>query len=191
MAPWKKILLKALGVGAGIGIGLGACVVLFAWYSSRPKPEKAWDANAITASFMHVDTNGENHHLRFHYTLENHTDSDYKTPTSILQVTAVVGEQGNLSGAGQVRFGDENIFLPAKQRVLVQLEMPSYSYPGADALLRETAAERQSYRDAVKKYVRDELPRLNGFAAFDEIYRYRINFPNDWRQEEQAHGKNK
>jgi hypothetical protein len=40
--------------------------------------------------------------------------------------------------------------------------------------------ERKKYREAVKKYVSDTLSELNGFAAFDEIDRYRINFPNGW-----------
>ena len=190
MAPWKSILLKSLGVGVGIGIGLAICVGGFAWYSSRPKPEKPWDANAITAIFEHVDTVGENHHLRFLYALENHTDADYRTDTSILQVSAIVGEKGNLTGAGQVKFQDQSIFLPAKQRLLVELEMPNYRYPGGDALESDTPEGRKKYTDAVKKYVKEELPRLYGFAAYDEIDRYRINFPASWKQEERANDKN-
>jgi hypothetical protein len=163
-------------------VGLAISVAFYAWYSSRPKPQKPWDANAITATFESADTSGEDHHLRFLYSLENHTDRDYKIETAILQVSAVVGQKDSLSGAGQVKFQDESVFLPAKQRVLVNLEMPSYHYPGSDVLLRDTPEERKKYRDAVKKYVNDELPRLNGFAAFDEISRYRINFPNGWRE---------
>ncbi len=78
MAPWKQILLKSLGVGIGIGVGLAMSIAFYAWYSSRPKPPKPWDANAITAAFEHADTNGENHHLRFLYSIENHTDLDYQ-----------------------------------------------------------------------------------------------------------------
>lgn len=190
MAPWKSILLKSLGVGVGIGIGISLCVGTFAWYSSRPQPQKPWDANAITATFEHVDTGGDNHHLRFLYSLENHTDADYRTDTSILQVSAVVGEKGNLTGSGQVKFEDQNIFLPTKQRVLVELEMPTYRYPGNDVLASDTPDERKKYRDAVKKYAKDDLPRLYGFAMFDEINRYRINFPSSWKEAEQANDKN-
>jgi len=134
MSSWKSILLKSLGVGVGAGIGFAICVGAFAWYSSRPKPEKPWDSNAITAVLEHVDTTGENHHLRFLYSLENHTDTDYRTDTSILQVSAIVGEKGNLSGAGLVKFQEQNVFLPAKQRLLVDLELPSYQFPGSDVL---------------------------------------------------------
>ena len=182
MAPWKRILLKSLGVGVGIGVGLAISVAFYAWYSSRPKPPKPWDANAITATFEHTDTIGDNHHLRFLYSMENHTDFDYKIETANLRVTAVIGQGNSLfGGAGQVKFEDESVFLPAKQRALISLELPAYKYPGSDVLLRDTPDERKKYRDAVQKYVNDELPKLNGFAAFDEINRYRINFPDGWK----------
>jgi hypothetical protein len=183
VAPWKQILLKSLGVGIGIGVGLAISIAFYAWYSSRPKPPKPWDANAITAAFEHADTNGENHHLRFLYSIENHTDLDYKIETANLRVSAVIAPDNSLlSGAGQVKFQDENVFLPAKQRVLVLLEMPDYPYPRGDVLPHgDTAEERKKYRDAVQKYVGDDFPRLNGFAAYDEINRYRINFPSGWK----------
>ena len=190
MAPWKSILLKSLGIGVGVGIGIALSIGVYAWYYSRPRPQKPWDANAITATFEHIDTGGDNHHLRFLYALENHTDTDYRTETSILQLTAIVGEKGNLTGTGEVKFQDHNIFLPAKQRVLVVLELPDYKYPGTDVLSSDTPEGRKKYRDAVAKYVNDDFPRLYGFAMFDEIYRYRVNFPSSWRQEEQANDKN-
>ena len=190
MAHWKSILLKSLGVGVGIGIGISLCVGTIAWYSSRPRPQKPWDANAITATFEHVDTGGDNRHLRFLYSLENHTDTDYRTDTSIVEVSAVVGEKGSLTGSGHVKFEDKNIFLPAKQRLLVALEMPNYRYPETNVLASDTLEGRKKYREAVMKYVEKDLPRLNGFAMFDEINRYRINFPSSWKQEAQADDKN-
>jgi hypothetical protein len=182
MAPWKQILLKSLGVGIGVGIGFAICVASYAWYSSRPKPLKPWDTNAITATFEHADTAGANHHLRFLYSIENHTDLDYAIEAANLRVSAVIAPDNSLlSGEKQVKFQDENVFLPAKQRVLVILEMPGYLYPGSDVLVHDTPEERKRYRDAVQKYVSDDLPRLNGFAAYDEINRYRINFPSGWK----------
>ncbi len=181
MAPWKQVLLKSAGVGIGIGVGLATFVAFYVWYSSLPKPQKPWDANAITASFNSADTKGQDHHLRFLYILENHTDRDYKIGTSDLLVSAVVTENDSLAGNGQVKFEQDSVFLPIKQHVVVALELPDYHYPGSDVLVHDTPEERKKYRDAVKKYVNDDLPRLNGFAAFDEGNRYRINFPNGWR----------
>jgi hypothetical protein len=186
MAPWKTILLRSLGIGIGIGVGLALSLLAVAWYSARPEREKPWDSHAVTATFDQVDTAGDNRHLRFLYALENHTDTDYKTPTPILKVSAVVDEQGKLTAAGQVKFEEDDIFIPAKQRLLVHLEMPDYRYPGTGVLANDTPEDRKKYRDAVRKYVKDDLPRLYGFAAFDEISRYRINFPSGWKQEEQA-----
>jgi hypothetical protein len=182
MALWKQILLKSLGVGIGIGAGFAICVASYAWYSSRPKPPKPWDAGAITATFEHADTVGGNHHLRFLYSMESHTDFDYKSDTANLRVAAIIGEGNNLFGGTEdVKFEDESVFLPAKQRVLVSLELPTYTYPGSDVLVHDTPEERKKYRDAVKKYLNDDLPRLNGFAAYDEINRYRIDFPSGWK----------
>jgi hypothetical protein len=180
---WKQILLKSLGVGVGIGVGVAISVGVYAWYASRPKPQKPWDAKAISAKFEHADTKGEDHHLTFLYSMENHTDLDYKIETANLRVSAVIAPEDSLfGGTGEVKFGDASVFLPAKQRVLITLELPNYTYRGAEVLLHDTSEDRKKYRDAVQKYVDDASPRLNGFAAFDEINRYRINFPNGWRQ---------
>jgi hypothetical protein len=179
MAPWKRILLKSFGVGIGIGVGFAICVASYAWYSSRPKPQKPWDANAITASFEYADTATKDNHLRFLYILENHTDEDYQAATADLIVSAVIQEKDSLAATGHVTFHDDKIFLPSKQHVFVVLELPDYHFPGEKE--SGSADERKKYRESVKKYVNEELPRLNGFAAFDEITRYRINFPNGWR----------
>jgi len=49
--------------------------------------------------------------------------------------------------------------------------------------------ERKEYREAVRKYVNEELPKLSGFADFDEVDRLRINFPNGWRDSDPDKGK--
>ena len=54
--------VKAVGVGIGIGGGGNFRSVFYAWYSSRPEPQKPWDAGArerhgvstrTTSSFLH------------------------------------------------------------------------------------------------------------------------------------------
>jgi hypothetical protein len=181
MAPWKQTLLKSLGVGIGIGVGFAICVASYAWYTSRPGPQKPWDASAITASFLSADTAGEDNHLRFLYILENHTEQDYRVrTTSELLLSAVVQENDSLTGGGHAKFQDNSIFLPAKQHVEVEIELPEYRFPG-ERHPNDTPEEHKKYKDAVRKYLNDNLSRLNGFAAFDDATRYRINFPNGWR----------
>jgi len=78
---WKQVVLKSVGLGIGIGLGLAICVGVYAWYASRPVPQKPWDSSAVTASFLLADTAREDNHLRFLYILENHTEMDYRVKT--------------------------------------------------------------------------------------------------------------
>ena len=180
MPTWKRILLKSLGIGIGIGIGLALAVGFYLWYSSRPIPPKPWDSAAITANFLSADTTGDDKHVRFRYILENHTERDYRAKTSDLMLSAVLHEKGSLTGAGsgEVKFEEDTIFLPAKDHAAVEIELLGYAYPGGSH--PKGNDELDKYHDAVKKYVDEHLPRLNGFAAFDDTNRYRINFPNGW-----------
>jgi hypothetical protein len=179
MASWKQIVLKAFGVGVGIGVGIAVSVGLYAWYASRPVPQKPWDTNAITASFLLVDSIGDDNHLRFVYILENHTNQDYRVNTALLLLSIVVRTQDSLLGGKHVNFADEEMFLPAKQHAEVKIELTAYHYTG-DKPKSDNADDRRKYHEAVKKYVNDTITQLNGFAAFDDVNRYRINFPNGW-----------
>jgi hypothetical protein len=142
-------------------------------------PQKAWNANAVVASFLLVDTVGEDNHLRFIYILENRTEQDYRTSTDVLHLSVVVRTKDSLAGGKYAKFADDQIFLPAKQHAEVKIELSGYHYTG-DKPRSDDADDRKKYRDAVKKYVNDTLPQLNGFAAFDDFERYRVNFPNGW-----------
>ena len=84
-----------------------------------------------------------------------------------------------MTGGGHAKFQDEEIFLPTKDHVEVEIVLPDYHFPG-ERHPNDNPDERKKYHDAVKKYVDDNLPRLNRFAAFDDANRYRINFPNGW-----------
>jgi hypothetical protein len=180
MDTWKRILLKFVGMGLGIGIGLALAVGFYVWHSSRPVPPKPWDSAAITATFLYADTTGDDNHCRFRYILENHTDRDYRTKTADLTLSAVLQEKSSLTGAGtgEVKFEEDTIFLPAKDHAEVEIELTGYSFPDRSQPNDNEGVEK--YRDAVKKYVDEHLPRLNGFAAFDDTNRYRINFPKGW-----------
>ena len=92
-------------------------------------------------------------------------------------------EQSTLTGSGNgdVKFDEDAVFLPAKDHAQVEIVLPSYRYAGVKQPADTAPAEEhKKYHAAVKKYVDENLPRLNGFAAFDEAKRYRINFPNGW-----------
>jgi hypothetical protein len=180
MPTWKRILLKSIGVGLGLGVGLTLTVGFYVWYSSRPVRPKPWDSATITANFLYADTTGDDNHCRFRYILENHTDRDYRTKTADLTLSTVLQEKSSLTGAGtgDVKFEEDTIFLPAKDHAEVEIELPGYSFPGGNKPSDNEGLDK--HRDDVKKYVDEHLPRLNGFAAFDDANRYRINFPKGW-----------
>lgn len=190
MPTWKRVLLKSVGVGLGIGLGLAIAIAVFVWHSSRPVPPKPWNTNAITASFSGVDTYGDDSHFRFIYILENHTDQDYRVNASDLLLSAVIVEKGSLAGGSNVKFQENTIFLPAKQHSQVEIELLGYSLPSfipdkgfiPDNPTNFTPDERRHFQQSVLSYVATNLPRLNGFAAYDDAHRYRIDFPNGWKQ---------
>jgi hypothetical protein len=178
MPTWKRILLKSFGVGVGIGIGLGVVVGFYIWHSSRPVPQKVGfkgDNGDLPHSRHKRDDS-----LGFSYILENHTNQDYRMKTLDLHLSAVLGERGTLT-SDDVKFVEDAIFLPAKDHAQVGIVLPSYRYAGVKQP-PDTAPgdEHKKYHDAVKKYVDEKLPRLDGFAAFDDASRYRINFLNRW-----------
>ncbi len=157
LALWKKILLRSIGVGLGLAIGTALILACYAWYSSRPRPQKPWDTNALTATFDYVTTHGDDHHLRFFYVVENHTDSDYTLLTAALVATATM-EDGHLSGDNaSVNFKDSSLFLPAKQAVETAIDLPDYHYLDPSELARNTPDERKKYDAAVAKYVTEQL----------------------------------
>ena len=111
--------------------------------------------------------------------MENHTERDYRVSTSALLLSGTAKEKDTLVGGADVKFQDDSLFVPAKQHAEVDIELLEYYFP-AETNPNNSPEEHKKYDEAVKKYVNDSLPRLNGFAAFDDANRYRINFPNGW-----------
>jgi hypothetical protein len=76
---WKRLAVISLSAGAGFALMLSLIVGGIVWYTSRPKPLKPWDTNAIIAkeapSFSVSDDGSK---IEFQYTLENTTSSDYR-----------------------------------------------------------------------------------------------------------------
>jgi hypothetical protein len=49
MTSWKKLALITFFSGAGFALVLVLVIGTFIWYSSRPKPQKPWNTDAIVA----------------------------------------------------------------------------------------------------------------------------------------------
>jgi hypothetical protein len=184
---WKKALLIGLGWGLGTALGLAILVGGFLWYGSRPKPPKPpkpWDSAAIKADYDVAYTEGDNNVIVIYYTLENTTDFDYRIEDGHdVMMSAKLEKQNNLSPfALDDNFAkvDYPIFVPAKKRVRFPVHL-GYPYPVKDDAKADVDA-RKKYRQAVEKYISDDLANLDGFDLLDETNRYEIVFPAGWKR---------
>jgi hypothetical protein len=168
MQSWKQIL-----VGTGIGF---ICILAYVWYT-RYTRQKPWNTAAITAGFSRLETDGDDDRLVFSYVLQNNTDRDYRVDASSLPLAGVL-TPNSLSGLGFVKFRDESIFIPARERGVVSLILPDYRYPPS---VKPGSGDEQI---ALAGYVDENLAWLKGFAAYDVVLRYQINFPNGWHHEQ-------
>jgi hypothetical protein len=181
---WKKILLRSLGFGAGFALLLCAVVGTWVWYRNRPEPPKPWNKQAITAEYELLSTRGDENHVVFVYALQNNTDEDFRLDSDVgINLTARLQEQKELAQFSQTYFSLEYpVFVPARNRVRLFIES-KYKYP-----IKEeegaTKEDRKQYRNALAKLVIDKWSNLNGFAVFDTIHRYEIDFPTGWEKVE-------
>jgi len=182
MPTWKTIVLRSFGFGAGFALALCAVAGFWLWYSGRPKPQKPWNKQAITAEYDYVRPEGDKDNLAFNYVLENNTNSDYRVDSdSGVEITGELKQENEFSQFGRRYITTEfPIFVPAKSRVRISLSIP-YTYP-----IKEkddpTLDERKKYTTDVAKYVMDKMGNLNGFVIFDTSNRYEIDFPNGWEE---------
>jgi hypothetical protein len=182
MSKWKLVFLR--GVGFGVGFALMVCGIggSWLWYKSRPRPQAPWNKQAIVAEFDYVRPQGENNNLTFHYVLQNNTDSDYRIDSEAdAEITArLKKEKGFSSFANKYVKIDYPIFVPAKSRLWVSLNVP-YPYPIKEKI-NPTEDEDKQYGTDVAKYVTTKTGNLDGFVLFDTLNRYEIDFPGGWEQ---------
>ena len=187
MAGWKKALLIGVGWGIGTVVGLAVVVGTYIWYDNRPKPPvppKPWNLSAIKADYDYAYTEGDNNNIIVYYTLENTTDFDYRVEDGQnVLMSAKLEKQNNLSPFGGRGRVDYPIFVPAKKRVRFAVHL-SYPYSVKEKINADTE-ERKKYRQAVEKYITDELSNLDGFDLLDETDRYEIIFPAGWKRSKQ------
>jgi hypothetical protein len=186
MSDWKRPLIVGIGWGLGTALGLAILLGAFFWYESRPKPPKPpkpWDTASIKADYDRADTEGDNNTIVVYYTLENTTDFDYRVDDSHdITMNGKLEKQHSLSPFSVSGFSkiDYPILVPAKKRVRFAVHI-EYRYPEKEKRHADLE-ERKKYREAVEKYVSDELSNLDGFDLLDETNRYEIIFPAGWKR---------
>jgi hypothetical protein len=183
MQTWKRILLKAAGFGAGFAVTAAVIVGLFVWWSGRPKKPKPWNKTAITASYDHVFTEGDQNNLVIAYTLQNNTDTDIQ-----IQSASSVHFAAQLQRPKSFAFIDDStmlttdfpVFIPAKSRVRFKIRI-GIPYPEK----QDTSAPDDVQHDWVTKvckYLSDKLSNLDGFSMLIDTDRYEVDLPNGWRE---------
>ncbi len=184
----------AAGFGGGFAVALASIVGIWIWHQGRPTKPKPWDTHAIIAAFDYLDTgSGEAEApngfrpdiIILHYTLENTTDIDYHMPPQEqLELDGRLKREKSLTGSsGTVTLDKEQVFIPARQRRLFNLnliytgtESPTESF-GPDPKTKE---EHRQRANRIADFVKMEYSNLDGFVLFDGTNRYQINLPNGW-----------
>ena len=174
MAPWKKILLRATGVGAGFAIVAAIILSTVLWWSSLPPKQKPWDDKAIVASYEDLDTESDSNNLHFTYTLENRTDSDYRVDSDArVHLAAFLQQTKALSfGNSDILHADYPIYIPAGSRVRFELHV-NYPYPIKPDLNAPADVQHDFYTKEAQ-FVTKELSNVDGFTLLDDEHRYKI-----------------
>jgi hypothetical protein len=150
-------------------------LVLYARFSGTgPKP---WNSSAITASYVGAQLrqlDSGNAALYLAYEVQNHTDSDYRLadgPQALVMTR--LRADGSLSSQQQVRLSYP-IFLPARQRARVALEILSpFSWPTENDAV---------FQDKLRDFVNQRLNDAQSFVLFDQADRFQIEFPSGWQE---------
>lgn len=173
----RRVFVRFAGFGAGAVLALGLLRGAVVWFASRPRPPEPWNSTAITASFDDVSTEGDASTLVFSYVLENKTQVDYRLESQ--QVLLLQLKKEKILSQQDTGLSIElPIFLPSGRRQRVQIHV-SVSCPERE-IENPTAQQRDAHRKAVAKYVRDEMPNLDGFTLFDRSSHYEIRLPRGW-----------
>lgn len=167
----KKWFFRAAGFGAGFAVAIAVIVGIFAWYSSRPKPEKPWNTKAITAAYEGLASREEEKsiYLMLTYSLENTTDSDYRIPGNTKMMLR--RNKGNLEEVGK-DLVIWDTFIPSHHKVVYK-----FSVPVGDIFDVVKANKNES---EMIKFLSEQLKQIDGFVMFDELNRYEIVFPSGW-----------
>jgi len=194
MTTLRRTIVTSASAGFGVLVAIALLGLLAYWVSTRPVRQAEWNTKAIVAKFDHTDAEGESNPktLVFYYILENTTDSDYRLPSKDqLEILPRLGQKGSLtSGSGVVSVDEDASFIPARHHRMFPIH---FKYP-----LVAGFAQHQDYKDLgyvpvdpeaesismrrrrSQEFVTSELTNLKGFAIFDQVNRYEIDFSDGW-----------
>lgn len=176
MDNWKRILLKAAGVGGGFTLVAALMLGIIVWWSGRPAKPKPWNRQAITPAGkneLEIQTRGEVFHLQPKCNLKNNTDKDYRIAAESGTLMFVNPDNGGLEKLNDVTW-DRTIVIPAGQTVNVKFDI-SYNLGeyGESASVLADMNKLTAFADKRMKGIKD-------LRFFDYVERYEIDCPNSW-----------
>ena len=168
----KKTLLIAFAAGAGVAVVIAALAGGAYWYLSRPKP---WDTTALVADGPPgINLADDGKKIRFKYSLENKTDSDYRISSGTEIKIVVKYNDNSLSQPmpTEVASVEFPVFVPTKQAAVVALDISFAAIPP-----RKESETDEQYNEVLRAYYIDRMKDDRGFVLFDDLDRYEINLP--------------
>lgn len=174
------LFVRAAGLGFGIALACVSSWLVLHWWENRPEKPVPWNPNAITATYRGLSTEGQSNTLVFFYTLENHTDRDYK----VLEAERLyIG--AHLTGNDLVNYAKGNemkvdvpIYLPAHSETGLALHV-AMSYPDPKPI-DGTKAQMHDYGTRLAAFVVERFNELDGFVIMDDVDRYKVTLPDGW-----------
>ena len=139
----------------------------------------AWNEKAITATYVGAqfrEINPESGTLFLAYSLQNHTNLDYRLanePSVVLM--SRLKPSGALSSQQEIRLSYPT-FLPARQKARIALEI---------TYLLDRPAKNDAFSQDRQNKLRELFERLTSvqsFVLFDQDNRLQVEFPDAWRE---------
>jgi hypothetical protein len=176
MDNWKRILLRAAGVGGGFAVVAAVILGIAVWWLGRPAVSKPWNTQAITPggkSELEVQTRAEVFHLQPKCNLKNNTGKDYRMAAESGTLMLVNPDNGGLEKLDDATW-DRTLVIPAGQTVNVKFDIP-YN-------LGEYGETASNLADMNKltAFADKRMKRIKDLKFFDYIERYEIDCPNSW-----------
>lgn len=161
-------------------LSLGACLGLIAasgaWYLFPLHHLPTWNRSAVTATFIGAqvqETNLGNATLLLTYSLQNHTDFDFRLADGPgIFLMSRLKPSGTLSSQQQTHLSYPT-FLPARQRARIALELTPLS---------AWRTENDPPFEGKFKELFTQLTDVQGFVLFDQTNRVEIEFASAWRE---------
>lgn len=169
----KQLLFIASSVGVVL---LVAILTLGAPIFKKPPQEvrTVWNREGIKAAYVAAqlrEVDNAHSSLILSYDLRNLTDLDYRLSdgSGVVIMSRLKGD-GSLSQEQSIHLSYP-VFLPAKQRARLAIEIPrAFSWPREDS----------HYEEKLKEFVKQRLGAVRGFVLFDEGSHSQIDLPAAW-----------